>query len=67
LLAAERSGRLAAAIELDPAYVDVAIKRWEAMTDKEAVHIESGLTFEKLRVLRLEAQAAAETEHQQAA
>jgi DNA modification methylase len=67
LLAAERSGRLAAAIELDPAYVDVAIKRWEAMTDKAAVHIESGLTFEKLRVLRLEAQAAAETEHQQAA
>ena len=48
LLAAERSGRRACCIELDPAYVDVAIRRWEAMTGKEAVHAVSGKTFAQM-------------------
>ncbi len=30
ILAAERTGRIARVIELDPLYVDVAIRRWEA-------------------------------------
>lgn len=45
LLAAEHCGRRAYGIELDPAYVDVAIRRWEAMTSKCAVHEETGLSF----------------------
>lgn len=52
LLAAERSGRRACCIELDPAYVDVAIERWEAMTGKEAVHAISGTTFTQTAIER---------------
>jgi len=52
LLAAERCGRRAYCIELDPAYVDVAIRRWEAMTGKEAIHAESGRTFAQMAIER---------------
>jgi DNA modification methylase len=45
LLAAERTGRRAAAMELDALYVDVAIRRWEADTGKKAVLAQTGLTF----------------------
>ncbi len=37
LIAAERTGRVARLIELDPEYVDVIVKRWEAFTGKKAV------------------------------
>jgi DNA modification methylase len=37
LLAAERTGRRGYGIELEPRYVDVAIRRWEAMTGRQAV------------------------------
>jgi DNA modification methylase len=36
LIAAERCGRRFRGIDIDPAYVDVAIDRWQAMTGKEA-------------------------------
>ena len=36
LLAAERCGRAFRGTEIDPAYVDVAIERWEAMTGLKA-------------------------------
>jgi DNA modification methylase len=45
ILAAERTGRIARTIELDPFYVDVAIRRWEQMTGISAKHAETGLTF----------------------
>jgi len=45
ILAAERTGRVARVIELDPLYVDVAIRRWEQITGIPAQHAESGLTF----------------------
>jgi DNA modification methylase len=45
LLAAEKTGRKARLIELDPLYVDVAIRRWQAMTGQEAVHAATGETF----------------------
>jgi DNA modification methylase len=45
ILAAERTGRVARAIELDPLYVDVAIRRWEQTTGNPARHAELGLTF----------------------
>ena len=37
LIAAETTGRICHAMELDPAYVDVAVQRWQAFTGKEAV------------------------------
>jgi DNA modification methylase len=48
LLAAERVGRAAYAMEIEPRYVDVAIRRWQAFTRSDAVHAESGCTFVEL-------------------
>jgi hypothetical protein len=47
LVAAERTGRKARALEIDPAYVDVAIRRWEQLTGKSAT-LSSGGTFEEI-------------------
>ncbi|MEE3101320.1 MAG: site-specific DNA-methyltransferase, partial [Pseudomonadota bacterium] len=41
LIAAETTGRACLAMELDPAYVDVAVRRWEAFTGK-AAELEGG-------------------------
>ena len=46
LLAAERTGRKARALEIDPHYVDVAVRRWQAYTGKSAVLAATGQTFE---------------------
>src|SRR5262249_22402280 len=37
LIAAEKTGRKARALEIDPTYVDVAVRRWQAYTGKSAV------------------------------
>ena len=36
LIAAERTGRRCRAVELDPAYCDVAVRRWEMATGRTA-------------------------------
>src|SRR3954463_9101830 len=36
LIACERTGRRARLVELDPYYIDVAVRRWEAFTGREA-------------------------------
>jgi DNA modification methylase len=46
LIAAERTGRKARALEIDPSYVDVAVKRWQTFTGKAAVLEGTGETFE---------------------
>jgi DNA modification methylase len=48
LIAAEKTGLAVAAIELSPAYVDVAITRWQNFTGKQATH-EDGRLFDDLR------------------
>lgn len=45
IIAAERTRRRAYGLELDPRYVDVAIRRWQAFTGRDAVHATTGLTF----------------------
>ena len=45
VLAAERTGRVARAIELDPLYVDVTIRRWQKITGTPARHTKTGLVF----------------------
>ena len=45
ILAAERTGRRARAIELEPHYVDVAIRRFQDATGIDAVDADSGRTF----------------------
>jgi DNA modification methylase len=57
LLAAERVGRHARGIEIDPRYVDVTIRRWQAFTGKDAVHIETGQTFEEIAADRRDSEA----------
>ena len=52
LMAAERIGRVCHAIELDPLYVDTAIRRWQRYTGERAVHCETGETFNELEVKR---------------
>jgi len=38
LLAAERIGRRGYGLEIDPGYVDVAVRRWQMFTGSDAVH-----------------------------
>jgi DNA modification methylase len=45
LIACEMSGRACHAIELNPAYVDVAVQRWESFTGKKATLEADGRTF----------------------
>lgn len=45
LIAAEKTKRRSALIEIDPFYVDIAIRRWQALTGKVAVCANSGATF----------------------
>ncbi len=45
VVAAERTGRVCFGIELDPAYVDTGIRRWQAFTGLTAMHEASGRSF----------------------
>ncbi|MGJ4927485.1 site-specific DNA-methyltransferase [Bradyrhizobium sp. HKCCYLRH3095] len=46
MIAAERAGRRARLIELDPKYVDVIVQRWQDITGGRAVHAATGQPFE---------------------
>lgn len=59
LIACEKTGRECRAVEIDPAYVDVAVKRWQEFTGKAATLEGDGRTFAELVAERTpEAQAA---------
>jgi DNA modification methylase len=45
LIAAEKSGRVARLIELDPKYVDVIVRRWQEWTGKQATRESDGALF----------------------
>jgi DNA modification methylase len=47
ILAAERVGRRGYGIEIDPLYVDAAIRRWQAYTKKDAILDSTGQTFDE--------------------
>ena len=48
LIAAERTGRVARCMEIDPLYVDAAVRRWQKATGEHAVHAETGALFDTL-------------------
>jgi len=48
LIAAEKSGRLARLMELDPKYVDTIVRRWEDHSGKKATRESDGVTFDAL-------------------
>lgn len=45
LIAAEMTGRMCLGMEIDPAYCDVIIERWQKFTGKDATHEETKETF----------------------
>jgi DNA modification methylase len=45
MIAAERAGRRARLVELDPRYVDVIVRRWQETTGGSAVHAATGQSF----------------------
>jgi hypothetical protein len=47
VMAAQRVGRRARAIEVEPRLVDLTIRRWQAFTRRGAIHAESGLSFDE--------------------
>jgi len=51
-LAAEKVGRVAYGLEIDPRYVDVAITRWQQLTKLEATLEGDGRTFEEIKEVR---------------
>src|SRR5207244_12465399 len=48
ILAAERVGRRAYTLEIEPRFVDVAIKRWQAFSGRDAICAETGLSFDEI-------------------
>ena len=48
LIAAERTGRRCHGMELDPAYVDTSVRRWQKLTGGSARHAASGRSFDDL-------------------
>lgn len=53
IVAAERTGRRAYAMEIDPIYVDVAIQRFEKLTGKTVVHAETKQSLAEMKAERL--------------
>ena len=52
LIAAESKGLSVAAIEIDPRYVDVAVKRWQDFTGQQATLEATGQTYDELKAER---------------
>ncbi len=48
IIAAEATGRCGHGVELDPLYVDTAIRRWQSRTGEQAVLAGTNMTFDEL-------------------
>ena len=58
IIAAEMTGRSCHAIEISPAYVDVAVLRWQNFTGQSATLEATGRTFDEMAAERVPAVAA---------
>lgn len=52
VIAAEMHGRISRAMEMDPRYCDVIVKRWQDFTGKVAVLADTGETFDEVKLTR---------------
>ncbi len=59
IMAGEANGRRVFAMEISPAYVDVAVERWQAETGRDAILDGDGRTFGQVRTERLAPQGKA--------
>jgi hypothetical protein len=64
IMACAKVGRRGYAVELDPHYVDVAVRRWQDWSGCEARHAQTGLTFAETEEARRASPAGAPLEHQ---
>lgn len=48
IMAAERVGRRGFGLELDALYIDIAIRRWQAFTKRDAILVGDGRTFDEI-------------------
>lgn len=48
IIAAELTGRHCYAMEINPAYVDIAVKRWQTITGDKAIDALTGRTFDSI-------------------
>ena len=55
MAAGGRTGRICRGVEIDPLYVDIAIRRWRRITGERAVHAENGVDFAALVLEETEA------------
>ena len=53
IIACEQLGRKAYAIEIEPRYVDVAVRRWQNLTGKDATLDGDGRTFAEIQAERV--------------
>jgi len=49
LIAAQSAGRVCYGIEIDPIFVDVAIRRWQAFTGEAACRADGGESFDDVQ------------------
>jgi DNA modification methylase len=57
LIAAEMTGRVCYGLEINPAYVDVAVRRWQVFTGRAAQHQASDHSFDECAVRHNHAQS----------
>jgi|SRR5665213_90684 len=57
ILAAERIGRRGYGLEIDPLYVDAAVRRWQLFTKRDAILKATGQTFDEVATERVQMQA----------
>jgi hypothetical protein len=63
LLAAHRVGRICYGLEIDPLYVDTAIRRWQTITGEQARLASSGELFDDLAAKAIKAESTGEVQH----
>lgn len=57
MIAADRMGLIARVCDLDPKFVDVAVRRWEMLTGRKAVHAVTGEPFPAEGAMRVAVEA----------